>query len=226
MRAPASQKSTTSTSPSSRSASRPGPARPAAAPWACTIAPGKCPRSRSSSAMRKEAHLDQRPARRQQPRRQQEPVRVLIPTASSSSRPCGWCPPSTWARRRGTRRSSSPRPRRRAPRVRQGGPHEQQHLRDPRLPRRTVSAEIRQRLADAIHTGQLAPGTPLPASARLPGVRRRPHLGAQAIQGLVIAGYLERRGNRSACSPSACPTSTSPVTIARRSSPSCSRCAR
>ena len=29
--------------------------------------------------------------------------------------------------------------------------------------RRTVSAEIRQRLADAIHSGQLAPGTPLPA---------------------------------------------------------------
>ncbi len=43
--------------------------------------------------------------------------------------------------------------------------------------RRTVSAEIRQRLADAIHTGQLAPGTPLPAE-RVPcqefGVARTP----------------------------------------------------
>ena len=64
--------------------------------------------------------------------------------------------------------------------------------------RQTVSAEIRQRLADAIHSGQLAPGTPLPAERVLCqefGVARTSV--REAIQGLVIAGYLERRGNRS-----------------------------
>ena len=64
--------------------------------------------------------------------------------------------------------------------------------------RRTVSAEIRLRLADAIHTGRLAPGTPLPAERVLCqefGVARTSV--REAIQGLVIAGYLERRGNRS-----------------------------
>ena len=64
--------------------------------------------------------------------------------------------------------------------------------------RQTVSAEIRQRLADAIHTGQLAPGAPLPAERVLCmefGVARTSV--REAIQGLVIAGYLERRGNRS-----------------------------
>jgi GntR family transcriptional repressor for pyruvate dehydrogenase complex len=64
--------------------------------------------------------------------------------------------------------------------------------------RRTISAEIRQRLADAIHSGQLAPGTPLPAERVLCqefGVARTSV--REAIQGLVIAGYLERRGNRS-----------------------------
>ena len=64
--------------------------------------------------------------------------------------------------------------------------------------RRTVSAEIRQRLADAIESGQLAPGMPLPAERVLCqefGVARTSV--REAIQGLVIAGYLERRGNRS-----------------------------
>lgn len=64
--------------------------------------------------------------------------------------------------------------------------------------RRTVSAEIRQRLADAIQSGQLAPGTPLPAERVLCqefGVARTSV--REAIQGLVIAGYIERRGNRS-----------------------------
>lgn len=64
--------------------------------------------------------------------------------------------------------------------------------------RLTVSAEIRQRLADAIHSGQLAPGMPLPAERVLCqefGVARTSV--REAIQGLVIAGYLERRGNRS-----------------------------
>ena len=62
----------------------------------------------------------------------------------------------------------------------------------------TVSAEIRQRLADAIYTGQLAPGTPLPAERVLClefGVARTSV--REAIQGLVIAGFIERRGNRS-----------------------------
>src|SRR4051812_50115498 len=62
----------------------------------------------------------------------------------------------------------------------------------------TVSAEIRQRLADAIHTGQLAPGSPLPPERVLCqefGVARTSV--REAIQGLVIAGYVERRGNRS-----------------------------
>jgi GntR family transcriptional regulator, transcriptional repressor for pyruvate dehydrogenase complex len=66
------------------------------------------------------------------------------------------------------------------------------------ITRQTVSAEIRQRLADAIHNGQLAPGTPLPAERVLCqefGVARTSV--REAIQGLVIAGYLERRGNRS-----------------------------
>ena len=64
--------------------------------------------------------------------------------------------------------------------------------------RRTVSAEIRQRLADAIQSGQLAPGTPLPAERVLCqefGVARTSV--REAIQGLVIAGYIERRANRS-----------------------------
>ncbi|MEX0846799.1 MAG: FCD domain-containing protein [Ilumatobacteraceae bacterium] len=64
--------------------------------------------------------------------------------------------------------------------------------------RRTVSAEIRQRLADAIQNGQLAPGMPLPAERLLCqefGVARTSV--REAIQGLVIAGYVERRGNRS-----------------------------
>jgi GntR family transcriptional regulator, transcriptional repressor for pyruvate dehydrogenase complex len=79
----------------------------------------------------------------------------------------------------------------------QGGANGQAASFDP-VSRRTVTAEIRQRLADAIHTGQLAPGTPLPAERVLCqefGVARTSV--REAIQGLVIAGYLERRGNRS-----------------------------
>ena len=61
----------------------------------------------------------------------------------------------------------------------------------------TVSAEIRQRLADAIHTGQLAPGMPLPAERVLCqefGVARTSV--REALQGLVSLGVVERRGNR------------------------------
>jgi len=63
--------------------------------------------------------------------------------------------------------------------------------------RRTLPAEIRQRLADAIRSGQLAPGAPLAAERVLCdefGVARTSV--REAIQGLVIAGLLERRGNR------------------------------
>jgi GntR family transcriptional regulator, transcriptional repressor for pyruvate dehydrogenase complex len=66
------------------------------------------------------------------------------------------------------------------------------------ITRHTVSSQIRQRLADAIHSGQLAPGTPLPAERVLCaefGVARTSV--REAIHGLVIAGFLERRGNRS-----------------------------
>jgi GntR family transcriptional repressor for pyruvate dehydrogenase complex len=63
--------------------------------------------------------------------------------------------------------------------------------------RTTVSAEIRGRLLDAIRRGELAPGTPLPAERLLClefGVGRTSV--REAIQGLVTAGYLVRRGNR------------------------------
>lgn len=57
---------------------------------------------------------------------------------------------------------------------------------------------MRQRLTDAIHAGELAPGSPLPAERTLCqefGVARTSV--REAIQGLVIAGFVERRGNRS-----------------------------
>jgi len=64
--------------------------------------------------------------------------------------------------------------------------------------RDTVSAQVRQRLSDAIAAGDLAPGTPLPAERTLCqefGVARTSV--REAIQGLMIAGFVERRGNRS-----------------------------
>lgn len=57
---------------------------------------------------------------------------------------------------------------------------------------------MRQRLTDAIHAGDLAPGTPLPPERVLCqefGVARTSV--REAIQGLVTAGFVERRGNRS-----------------------------
>jgi GntR family transcriptional repressor for pyruvate dehydrogenase complex len=63
--------------------------------------------------------------------------------------------------------------------------------------RMTVSAEIRTRLLEAIRKGELAPGSPLPAERLLClefGVARTSV--REAIQGLMTAGYLVRRGNR------------------------------
>jgi GntR family transcriptional repressor for pyruvate dehydrogenase complex len=63
--------------------------------------------------------------------------------------------------------------------------------------RMTVSAEIRSRLLEAIRKGDFAPGSPLPAERLLClefGVARTSV--REAIQGLMTAGYLVRRGNR------------------------------
>ena len=77
-----------------------------------------------------------------------------------------------------------------------GGPNAGPFAFEP-VTRRTISADVRQRLADAIHTGVFAPGQPLPAERVLCqelGVARTSV--REAIQGLIIAGYVERRGNR------------------------------
>lgn len=63
--------------------------------------------------------------------------------------------------------------------------------------RRTISAEIRAQLLEAIRTGDLQPGSPVPAERQLCeqfGVARTSV--REAIQGLTASGYLERRGNR------------------------------
>ncbi len=63
--------------------------------------------------------------------------------------------------------------------------------------RRTISSEIRDQLLEAIRTGELQPGSPVPAERQLCeqfGVARTSV--REAIQGLTASGYLERRGNR------------------------------
>lgn len=63
--------------------------------------------------------------------------------------------------------------------------------------RHTVSAEIRDRLIEAMRNGELVPGVPLPPERVLCqefGVARTSV--REAIQGLMLAGYLERKGNR------------------------------
>ena len=63
--------------------------------------------------------------------------------------------------------------------------------------RRTISSEIRAQLLEAIRTGELEPGSPVPAERHLCeqfGVARTSV--REAIQGLTASGYLERRGNR------------------------------
>ena len=67
-----------------------------------------------------------------------------------------------------------------------------------RVERRTVPVEIRERVVEAIRAGHFPPGAPLPAERVLCeefGVARTSV--REAIQGLITAGYLERRGNRS-----------------------------
>lgn len=62
----------------------------------------------------------------------------------------------------------------------------------------TVSAEIRTRLIEAIQSGELAPGSPLPAERQLCGQFGVARTSVrEAIQGLMTGGYLVRRGNRS-----------------------------
>ena len=63
--------------------------------------------------------------------------------------------------------------------------------------RQTISSEIRAQLLEAIRTGELQPGSPVPAERQLCeqfGVARTSV--REAIQGLTASGYLERRGNR------------------------------
>ena len=63
--------------------------------------------------------------------------------------------------------------------------------------RRTISGEIRDQLLEAIRSGELQPGSPVPAERQLCeqfGVARTSV--REAIQGLTASGYLERRGNR------------------------------
>ncbi len=63
--------------------------------------------------------------------------------------------------------------------------------------RQTISSEIRAQLLEAIRTGELEPGSPVPAERQLCeqfGVARTSV--REAIQGLTASGYLERRGNR------------------------------
>ena len=63
--------------------------------------------------------------------------------------------------------------------------------------RRTISSEIRAQLLEAIRSGELQPGSPVPAERQLCeqfGVARTSV--REAIQGLTASGYLERRGNR------------------------------
>ncbi len=63
--------------------------------------------------------------------------------------------------------------------------------------RRTVSAEVRERILDAVRSGQLLPGDAVPSERSLCeqfGVARTSV--REAIQGLITSGVLERRGNR------------------------------
>ena len=63
--------------------------------------------------------------------------------------------------------------------------------------RQTVAEQVRARLAERIGSGELAPGSPVPAERSLTeqfGVARTSV--REALQGLVSLGVVERRGNR------------------------------
>ncbi len=63
--------------------------------------------------------------------------------------------------------------------------------------RQTVAEQVRARLAERIASGELAPGSPVPAERGLSeqfGVARTSV--REALQGLVSLGVVERRGNR------------------------------
>jgi GntR family transcriptional regulator, transcriptional repressor for pyruvate dehydrogenase complex len=63
--------------------------------------------------------------------------------------------------------------------------------------RQTVAEQVRARLAERIASGELAPGSPVPAERALSelfGVARTSI--REAVQGLLSTGMIERRGNR------------------------------
>lgn len=63
--------------------------------------------------------------------------------------------------------------------------------------RQTVSQQVRTQLLERMHSGELAPGSPLPSERSLSerfGVGRT--WVREALQGLVSLGIVERRGNR------------------------------
>lgn len=67
-----------------------------------------------------------------------------------------------------------------------------------RIEHRTVSEEVREAIAASIRSGEMAPGTQLPSERLLSeefGVARTSV--REAIQGLVMLGLIEKRGNRS-----------------------------
>jgi GntR family transcriptional repressor for pyruvate dehydrogenase complex len=63
--------------------------------------------------------------------------------------------------------------------------------------RQTVSQQVRAQLLERVHSGELAPGSPLPSERALSerfGVARTSV--REAVQGLVSLGVVEKRGNR------------------------------
>ena len=178
-------------------------------------------------AMRERLPRGRRARRRQRPRREQEPVRPRPRRArvrgdvARAARALGRrrAPGDRRAARHRRRdRSTSPRWAWHEP-AQSERPDRNGHTAsfDP-VTRRTVSAEIRQRLADAIHTGSSRPAhrcrpsgccarssaSPAPRCAR----RSRGWSSPATSSGAATARW----------SPSSCPTSTSPATTARRSS--------
>ena len=64
--------------------------------------------------------------------------------------------------------------------------------------RRTVAVEVREAIIERIRIGELPPGQQLPAEREMCeqfGVARTSV--REAVQGLIMLGVLEKRGNRS-----------------------------